>query len=170
MNQGNILAWENLARIYSQLVGVAQGADSWATAGYNQAIQLDPTNPLLYLELGSVYIQTKNYTNAITEFSHAVALKPDYANAYYNLANAYKLNNDITQAIATMKQAQQFVTPGSDDYKTVTSELQSLQQAPAPTPTPNTIPSKSPATTKPLPTSKTTPSPTAPSTSGLPIK
>ena len=170
LNQGNILAWENLARVYSQLIGVAQGADNWAIAGYSQAIKLDPTNPLLYLELGSVYIQTNNITNAITNFSSAVTLKPNYANAYYNLANAYKLNNDITQAIATMKQAQQFVTPGSDDYKTVTSELQSLQQAPAPTPTPNTIPSKSPATTKPLPTSKTTPSLTAPSTSGLPIQ
>ena len=119
----SILSWENLARTYQQLIGVAQGADNWTVASYNQAIQLDPTNPVLYVDLGTVFMSINNYTNAITEFQRAIALKSDYANAYYNLANAYRSNNDITQAIATIKQALTLVSKTSDDYKVVTQTL-----------------------------------------------
>lgn len=152
LNQNNVLAWENLARTYAQLVGIAQGADNWSITSYAQASQLDPTNPLLHLELGSVYVQMKNYTNAITEFSRAAALKPDYANAFYNLSNAYKLNNDITQAIAALKQTQTLVVAGSDDYKTVTQELKNLETPPsAPVTTKEAPPKPSAVLTTPAP-------------------
>jgi cytochrome c-type biogenesis protein CcmH/NrfG len=119
----NILSWENLARTYQQLIGVAQGADNWTVASYNQAIQLDPTNPVLYVDLGTVFMSINNYTTAITEFQRAIALKSDYANAYYNLANAYKSNNDITQAIATIKQVLPLIDKSSDDYKVINQTL-----------------------------------------------
>jgi tetratricopeptide (TPR) repeat protein len=130
LNTLSILAWENLARTYQQLIGVAQGADTWAVSSFRQAMALDPTNPVLPLELGSVLIALKQYPAAITEFQRAVALKNNYTNAYFNLANAYKLNNDSTQAVAVLERAQILATPGSEDYNTIQKELQNLKNTP----------------------------------------
>ncbi len=91
----NILAWENLARTYQALTGVAQGADQWAIASYQRAIELDPTNPALRVSLGGLYQQQGDLEGAVGQFVLAVGLKPDWANAHYNLANAYRARKDI---------------------------------------------------------------------------
>lgn len=127
LNTVSVLGWENMANIYAQLVNVAQGSDNWAIISYKQAISLDSTNPTLRLQLGSVYYQMKKYTDAITQFQIAIALKPNYANAYYNLAEAYKMSNDITQAVQNMQQAQSLVDKSSDDYRIATTELTNLK-------------------------------------------
>jgi len=144
-NTYNVLAWENLARTYGQLVGVAQGADNWTVTSYEEAIRHDPTNPVLPLELGIIYVRTQSYTNAIAQFQRSIALKPNFANAYYNLANAYKLNKDNTQAVTAMEQAGELVDPTSSDYTIITKELDDLRtNTPAipmaPTPAPLVVP------------------------------
>ncbi len=149
LNALNILAWENLARIYQQLIGVAQGADGWAVATLKEAIKRDPVNPVLPLELGGIYIQMKQYTDAIPQFDRATQLKPDYANAWYNLGNVYKLTGDMTRAKEAWEQAQRFVAPGSQDYSLITNELSGLER-------PNTDTPSAPTE----PTTLTTPAPT----------
>ena len=127
LNPANILAWENLARTYQQLMRIADGMDTWAATTYRQAIVLDPYNPLLAVELGGVYIQMKNYTDAITQFTRATNLKPDYANAWYNLANVYELNGDNQQAIDALEKTVSLVDPSSSDYPIVTQKLEDLR-------------------------------------------
>ncbi len=146
LNPLNILAWENLARIYEQLIGVAQGADSWAITTLGEAIKRDPVNPVLPLELGSIYLRMKDYPKAIAQFDRATKLKPNYANAWYNLGNAYRINGDDIQALSALEQAQKFVTPGSDDARIVAQELDALRNPslPAPTATPTPTPVLSP--------------------------
>jgi cytochrome c-type biogenesis protein CcmH/NrfG len=129
LNQFDILAWENLARTYQQLIGVAQGADSWTVASFKQAFQLDPTNPVLHLELGTTYVRLKDYTDAITQFQKAVSLKPNYANALYNLANAYKLSGDTDSAIRTLEITVSYIDKNSSDYTTVSQELSDLKKS-----------------------------------------
>lgn len=123
LNPINILAWENLARVYGQLIGIAQGADSWAVKTYAQAINLDPFNPVLALELGGIMIQMKDYTAAITQFTRATNLKPDYANAWYNLANAYRLIGDGENARKTLEKTLTLLDPISSDYQIVQAQL-----------------------------------------------
>jgi tetratricopeptide (TPR) repeat protein len=139
LNPTNILAWENLARTYSQLIEAAQGADNWAIVSFKQSIVLDPINPVLHVDIGAVYVRLKDFTQAITHFQKAISLKPDYANAYYNLANAYKQSGDTDMAITTMTQALSFVEKNSQDYATVSEELEILKNTttipPQPTPT-----------------------------------
>jgi tetratricopeptide (TPR) repeat protein len=127
LNVYNIVAWENLANTYQQLIDVAQGADNWTVTSFQEAIRRDPTNPILHLELGSVYTRLQKYTEAITQLQQAVSLKPDYANAYYNLSNAYKLNKDSTQAIKAMEQAAALVDKQSNDYAIIAKELDALR-------------------------------------------
>jgi Flp pilus assembly protein TadD len=127
LNPSNILAWENLARTYTQLIGVAQEADTWAITTYKQALIFDPFNPLLTLELGGVYIQMKNYTDAITQFTRATGLKPDYVNAWYNLANAYELSGDTARAREALEKTQSLLEPESNDYRIISEAMEQLE-------------------------------------------
>lgn len=90
LNPNRASDWENLAVIYRSLINFAQGADQWTVASMNQAIALNPTNPQLRLDLGGLYFTAKDYNTAGQLFSQAVSLKQDFANAHYNLAQAYK--------------------------------------------------------------------------------
>jgi tetratricopeptide (TPR) repeat protein len=126
--------WEILATIYRQISGVAENAVAFSLDSYGKAIQLDPLNPLLRLAVGGVYYQAKNYDLAIRFFDDAVSLKPDYANALYNLAVALRekgnTNEGITVAerlVATLQDK-----PESEDYKLASQLLAELKEkAPA---------------------------------------
>jgi len=144
-NKFNILAWENMARIYVQLIDVARGADTWAVTTFRQAITLDPTNPALPVELGTLLVRMKAYETAIAEFQKSITLKPNYSNAYYNLANAQKLKGDTVSSLSTLKGVLPLMTPGTEDYRIVTNEIQSLENEKAPS-----LPSPTPP--QPIPT------------------
>ena len=99
----SVLAWENLAKIYQAMIGAAAGADQWAIAAYQQAIQLDPTNPVLRFDLGGLYAQLGAYDSSQTQFQNAVGLKSDYINAMYNLAFVYKQQKSWLKAAVTFQ-------------------------------------------------------------------
>jgi predicted Zn-dependent protease len=125
----NIAAWENLGATYQAIMPVAQGSDTWAAASYQKALAIDPTNPLLWVNLGSVLVHQKKYDDAIVAFDRATSLRSDYANAYYNLANAYKLKGDAISATGALTKAMELVAPGSSDYAKVKNELDGVPSA-----------------------------------------
>jgi O-antigen ligase len=121
--------WEVLASVYRNITGVAQNALAFSLDAYGSAIQRDPLNPALRVNVGGVYYSVKRYDLAARYFSDATNLKPDYANAYYNLAIAYRDGNDLQDATTV---AQQLVTllqktPNSPDYKAASSFLDDLK-------------------------------------------
>ncbi len=138
------LNWQTLATIYRALVNVAQGADQWAIAAYVRAIQTDPTNPMLRLDLGGVYVSIQNYEQAIRLFQQAAELKPDWPNAHYNLANAYKLKGEKKLALDALKETQRLLPLDSPERPKVDGQIAELErlvntnkpipQTPAPTP------------------------------------
>jgi len=89
LNPLKVTNWQTLAGVYRQIVNVAENAPVWAVSAYQQAIVLDPRNPSLRLDLGGIYYLFQNYDEAQKMFEQAVSLKPDWANAHYNLAWAY---------------------------------------------------------------------------------
>jgi len=128
LDSENANSWVNLANIYRQLINFAQGADQWAIASYIQAIRLDNTNPQLRIELGGLLFSLRRYEEAIDQFKQAIVLKPDYANAYYNLSNAYKATNQPIQSYAAMQNVLQLIDPNSADYEKALTELNELQK------------------------------------------
>lgn len=63
--------------------------DLWgALRSLNRAIEMDPNNAAPYNARGYVYLRLQSFANAILEFSSALRLRPNYANAYRNRAIA----------------------------------------------------------------------------------
>lgn len=120
--------WEILGSIYRQISGVAQDAIQYALDSYGRAIQKDPLNPSLRLTVGGIYLSAKSYDMAIRLFSDAGNLKPDYTNAFYELAIAYREKGDFNNAILAAQQALSTIKDtNSDDYKTVTQLITELK-------------------------------------------
>jgi tetratricopeptide (TPR) repeat protein len=137
LNPTKVTNVENLASIYRNLLNFAQGADAWTTASYQQAIILDPTNPNLRIALGGVYFAQKNYDEAVRLFQTAVDLKPDLANAHYNLAAALREKGQYERALSSLNQVMQLIEDkNSSDYQTASAETDELKKKIEPTTTP----------------------------------
>lgn len=121
--------WEVLASIYRNISGVAQNALVYSLDSYGRAIQRDPLNPALRVNVGGIYYTIKNYDLAIRFFSDAANLKPDYANAYFNLAIALREKGDFTNAKAVADQTVKLLSkdPNSPDYKVAKKLSEELQ-------------------------------------------
>ncbi len=120
--------WENLAVIYQNLINASQEAGTWAVDSYNQAIRLDPLNPLLRFSLGGVFYSLKNYDEAINQYGAAITLKPDWANAHYNLSYTYRDKGDFQRAFSEMQNTLALVNPNSNDFNKATAELEELRR------------------------------------------
>lgn len=119
--------WQNLGQIYRNLIGVGQNAEQFAVASYNQAITLNPSNPGLRIELGGIYYQLQQWELAQNQFTVATQLKPDYANAYYNLGHALEEKGDIPNAIASYQTVKQLVSSDPTNLKQIDTEIAAAQ-------------------------------------------
>lgn len=120
--------WEILGNLYRQISGVAENALLFALDSYGRAIFQDPLNPLLRLNVGGTYYAIKNYDLAIRFFTDSANLKPDFANAYYNLSVALRDKGDLVNAQAAAEKVVTLVEAGSADYKVATDYLADLKK------------------------------------------
>lgn len=127
LNPNSAGSWEILGSLYRQIAGVAENALAFSLDAYGRAIQRDPYNPVLRLNAGGVYYSAKNYDMAIRFFTDAINLKPDYANAYYNLAYAYRDKGDLENAVAIAERAVSLVDVKSPDYQAASALLSDLK-------------------------------------------
>lgn len=118
--------WEQLAVIYRALINVADGARDWTIITYTEAVRRDPVNPLLRLDLGGVFYSLNDWDSAQRTFQTAASLKPDYANAYYNLALAYEQDGRFKEAARAMQTTVQVLDPKSPDYAPAQNKLDEL--------------------------------------------
>jgi tetratricopeptide (TPR) repeat protein len=122
--------WEVLASIYRNITGVAQNALAFSLDAYGRAIQRDPLNPTLRLNVGGIYYSVKSYDLAIRFFTDAANLKPDYANAYYNLAIALRDKGDFQNAAVVAQQTVALLqknNPNGQDAKVAAQLLKDLK-------------------------------------------
>lgn len=127
LNPTDVTNWENLAGVYRNLLHFAQGADQWTIAAYQQAIATDPVNPALRIELGGIFYGLRLYDNAADLFKTAVNLKPDFPNAYYNLAATYREQAKYAEAYNALKATANLIPADSTDHQKVMEELEQLK-------------------------------------------
>jgi tetratricopeptide (TPR) repeat protein len=128
VNPLNVRTWETRALIYKNISQAAQNATEWGIASYNIAVQLDPTNPKLRLDLGGMYYAKGDYLSAASQFRQAISLKSNYANAYYNFAQALAQLGDYSNAKASLETTKSLVPANSEDFKQVSAEIEVLNQ------------------------------------------
>ena len=107
------------SRIYTeegskQLLRYSQYEEAEATL--TKAIKYDKHNFEAYYYRGCAKVNAQKYREAIGDFEKAVELKPDYADAYFNLGRTYYLLNDADKACEYYKLADRYGRPNLEDY------------------------------------------------------
>lgn len=98
-----VAAWETLGMIYREIRGIAAGATEWGIRSFEEAIKLEPMNPVLYTELGKLYLATNNLEEAKENFSKAIEKKSDYIDALIQQAILLEGENNMSEALAKME-------------------------------------------------------------------
>ena len=81
-----------------------------------KAIRYSKNNFEAYYYRGCAKVNTQKYQEAIEDFEKAIALKPDYADAYFNIGRTYYLMNDEDKACEYYQLAARYGRPNLDDY------------------------------------------------------
>ena len=81
-----------------------------------KAIKYDKGNYEAYYYRGCARVNAQKYEEAIADFEKAVELKPDYADAYFNLGRTYYLMHDEDKACENYKLAARYGRPNLEDY------------------------------------------------------
>ena len=128
LDPNNVVTWSVLASTYQSLIGVTDNADDWALKSFQSALALEPNNPETHTNVGKVYLYQSDHQKqladgikdkqaktdadkkvsdlldqAADEFNKAIALKPDYAVAHYNLAIVYDREGKLKDSITKME-------------------------------------------------------------------
>lgn len=74
---------------------------------YDQAVSLNPYDPVVLNNSGSVYFDMQNYNEALKRYQQAVKYKPDYADAYMNIGSCYGVGGQFDLAITNLERAVQ---------------------------------------------------------------
>ena len=81
-----------------------------------KAIKYDKHNFEAYYYRGCAKVNAMRYNEAIADFEKAIELKPDYADAYFNLGRTYVLLNNEIKACEYYKLAEKYGRPNLEDY------------------------------------------------------
>ncbi len=120
--------WDTLSQVYRSLIGFGQNADQFAILTNQQAISLDPNNPQEFINLGGIYYQIGDFSNAENSFSTAIKLKQDYANAWYNLGHAAENKGNLTDAMTAYQTVKALVANNKSNLKVINTEIDALQK------------------------------------------
>ena len=81
-----------------------------------KAIKYDKNNFEAYYYRGCARVNAMKYDEAIADFEKAVELKPDYADAYFNLGRTYYMKHDEDKACEYYKLVDKYGRPNLEDY------------------------------------------------------
>ena len=80
-------------------------SDSYAEQELARAIKLNGKNAELYYELSRLYYTEQRFSESVAAASRAIAISPNYAEAYDNLALGYQAMGDIPRAVEGFSRA-----------------------------------------------------------------
>jgi tetratricopeptide (TPR) repeat protein/peroxiredoxin len=93
-------AWNNLG-----ILSARQGNTDLAIQQFQRALQSEPEHPIALQNLGSAYLQKKDWPAAKHALEHSLALNPEDPEANYSLGMVYAQQNDTQQAQDYLRKA-----------------------------------------------------------------
>jgi len=129
LDPADINNWTTLAEIYRNLIGTSEEASNWAVSSLVSAVQVNPINPNLRLEIGRLALADGKAQDALTFFAQAAELKPDMAAAYYHLGLAFQQLDQLEDAKKSWQRALLLLENDSQDYITLSQQLVELDSA-----------------------------------------
>ncbi len=95
--------WLIRGQVYQQVMGFINGADEWAETSYQRATELEPLNPFIFTQWGTMYLAKNDLEGALEKFNQAVDIKSNYAAAHFQLALVFEQQGKLNEAIAKME-------------------------------------------------------------------
>ena len=114
----NVANWNVRGFIYRNLIGLVGGVEDWAESSYQKSIELEPTNPYIFVEIGRIFLaktdlfsqqgkekeMAENLAKAKEKFQRALELKPDYPPAHFQIAMIYVREGKTKEAIEKLEE------------------------------------------------------------------
>src|SRR5262245_47336497 len=83
------------------------------------SINIDPTDPAKYMDLGTALAKKGQLNEAIKNFQNALAFNPGISLAHYNLANALAVQSHFQEAVAHLEEALRLKPNYAEAYVTL---------------------------------------------------
>jgi tetratricopeptide (TPR) repeat protein len=93
----------------------------------NRILKGKPDNADIWFQKGLALTHMHKYDDAITAYNQAVIIKPDFSNAWYNMACCYAQQNNLERAIQNLQQAIDFDSHCQEEAKT-DSDFDSIRE------------------------------------------
>ncbi|MCD6500642.1 tetratricopeptide repeat protein [bacterium] len=103
LSPNRVASQETLGVIYRDIQGVAQGALSWGVKSFENALALEPKNPVLLTELGKLQVSNNKFSEARDLFNRALAIKPFFVDAVIQLSILDERENKSREAITRLE-------------------------------------------------------------------
>ena len=87
------------------VASLRRGNFQQAVTDINKAEEMDGNDPDVHLIKGVIYYALKDYAQAESSYKRAIALKPDYSEARFNLCNLYLTLSNLDGAIEQCSKA-----------------------------------------------------------------
>ena len=75
-------------------------------AAYKRAVELGYSGPEIHRNLGLLNNKLGNFDEAVAELKRALELQPDYADAYFQLADVFRKSGDLQEAAVASRKFQ----------------------------------------------------------------
>jgi len=98
----SVATWETLGMVYRDIRSFTQGSEIWAVKAFNQAANLEPSNPVIMTELGKAYLDAGQPAEAEEFLKKALELKNNYHEADFSLARLYGQHGKTDEALGIL--------------------------------------------------------------------
>jgi tetratricopeptide (TPR) repeat protein len=105
LNAADYANWQLLGQIYESVAPLVDGATNFAVDAYKKAADRGVKNPVLFDNIGRMYITMGDYVQAREALNHAIELKADYAAAHFRLAQIAAAKGNIQEATNSTENA-----------------------------------------------------------------